>query len=498
MLLIRIRLCGVASVAAALWFTSIVLFGQRASVVHPFHDAAQDVAHIVQWLDELGIEVNVVRENELVRESVASSDLVIWNGGCCQNAGLRDSTVLILEEVFQAGVPLYFIGDDLAFSIVNLSPAVAPKWTQLIHLEGTANFGGDGTISIVNQEHPVTNGSFGVVSDFEYPLDPDVASATGTGEVLLAVSGTDDVIVAYEDPTTGTRSLTQNVMAFEHDVPFGEATMKELERLLKNGVAWLLQAETPATSRFVFPQFADGLFGSIQFQSTLILANSGPASIVEVELRSSPDGEPMEMELGALGTGWRFSFILNRGETVSLTTPGIGQLKAGYAQIVAGEGVGGLVVFSRTDANTNTLLYEAGVPATSALTEFVVVVDSLGARDTGLALVNLSPDGAMASDDGAASLSLQLYDRHFSLIAETVLEPFAPGGHAARFIHEFFDDPTVKDIAREMQGMLVVSSDNPIFAVTLRQNDGGIRAFPEAVPTLTTFPVIPGNPNLEQ
>ena len=68
-----------------------------------------------------------------------------------------------------------------------------------------------------------------------------------------------------------------------------------------------------------------------------------------------------------------------------------------------------------------------------------------------------------------------------------------PGEHRAQFIHELF--PAAVEQALEMQGVVVVSSDQPLVAVTLRQNDNPGADFPEEVPTLTTFPVIPPIPD---
>jgi hypothetical protein len=50
-------------------------------------------------------------------------------------------------------------------------------------------------------------------------------------------------------------------------------------------------------------------------------------------------------------------------------------------------------------------------------------------------------------------------------------------------------------IAQQMEGILVVESDQPLVAVTVRQNDDPLKEFPNEVPILTTFPVIPGAPD---
>ena len=153
--------------------------------------------------------------------------------------------------------------------------------------------------------------------------------------------------------------------------------------------------------------------------------------------------------------------------------------------------VGGTIVFARSDTRTGTVLYEAGVPATLPLTDFHLFLDSILNKDTGLALVYPAPESAPAQEH-EATITLRLYDTAFNLIAEEMLV-LQSGQHRARFIHELF--PAVREQALEMQGVVVISSDQPLVAVTLRQNDSPGADFPEEVPTLTTFPVIPPIPD---
>jgi hypothetical protein len=249
------------------------------------------------------------------------------------------------------------------------------------------------------------------------------------------------------------------------------------------------------TSSFFFPQFADGAVGNLQFQSTLILVNTGEDTSVQVELFSTPDGDPMTLTLGELGTDSVFDLELGEGESVSLQTPGQDSIQVGYARVLAGEGVGGVVVFQRTDLTTGVSLYEAGVPASKELTKFSLFVDSLGVRDTGFALVYPPQDsGSSPAETDDATVTVTLYDKQFNFIAEKTLDPLSPGSHMAKFVYELFDDPEVKAQAREMEGILAVESDQPLVAVTVRQNDAPGKEFPQEVPILTTFPVIPGTP----
>ena len=45
-----------------------------------------------------------------------------------------------------------------------------------------------------------------------------------------------------------------------------------------------------------------------------------------------------------------------------------------------------------------------------------------------------------------------------------------------------------------MEGLLTFTSDRPLLPVTLRQTDHPDQSFPNEVPALTTFPVIPRVP----
>jgi hypothetical protein len=253
-----------------------------------------------------------------------------------------------------------------------------------------------------------------------------------------------------------------------------------------------LKGEFPhGISAFYFPQIADGMVDLLQFQSTMILVNTGEDSQVLIEFFRTGDGQPMSLALGEMEADSVHELELKQGESVSLETPGMGGIQVGYARVSAADGVGGVAVFRRTDLRTGVRLYEAGVPVTITLTEFTIFVDSIENRDTGLAIVY--PDDASPGAESNATVTLRLCDKRFQLISERTLDPLAPGSHFARFVHELFKEAVVKNQAREMEGVLVVTSDQPVAALTLRVNDTPGLEFPEEVPILTTFPVIPGS-----
>ena len=92
------------------------------------------------------------------------------------------------------------------------------------------------------------------------------------------------------------------------------------------------------------------------------------------------------MDFGELGKSSIFQIALEEGESISAQSAGTEAIQAGYAEVIARPPVGGTAVFSRRDATTDTLLYEAGVPASDPLTDFTVYVDTVGIRETGLAI----------------------------------------------------------------------------------------------------------------
>lgn len=243
----------------------------------------------------------------------------------------------------------------------------------------------------------------------------------------------------------------------------------------------------PSEAVFYFPQIGDGLAGPIGFRSTLVFLNTGAATTATVEFFDS-EGSPLELELAGLGVGSVFEIPLAAGQSFFAASSGEADLKVGYARVTAGSGVAGTAVFSRSDTASGILLYEAGVPATTTLQDMTVALDSLGVRDTGLALVR--PPG---SQDGSGTVIIRLYDTQFQLLGSQQIV-LLPGAHLPRFIWEFFDaeSPQVAEQARELLGVVTVESDTDIVAVTLRQNDDGALDFPDEVPALTSYPVIRG------
>ncbi len=238
-----------------------------------------------------------------------------------------------------------------------------------------------------------------------------------------------------------------------------------------------------------FPQIANGTFGLFtreRFLTTFVLANPSQFPIQFVLEFFDLDGNAMGIDVGLQAPVIRIQEVLQPRGIRFIETTGKGGFQVGYARVRAGAAIiGGTAVFTQQAIDTlgrTITLFEAGVPATVPRHRFSVFLDSLGGRDTGLALVNTSA--------AAATVTLKLYDLNFSLLAERELE-LAVGQHLPRFISQLFPNYPP---AGEMLGLVTVESSQPIAAVTLRQkNEIGVD-FPQKVPLLTTFPVIPGVP----
>lgn len=232
----------------------------------------------------------------------------------------------------------------------------------------------------------------------------------------------------------------------------------------------------------LFPQLARGRSGGLEIQSEMILAN--PSAVRGVTGRVDfyrPDGSPDPFECEGFGVTASVPFDLPAAGQAVIRTRHPGAVSAGYARIVADSEVGGAMVIQGRIGDV--LVYEAGVPPVNAMTDFSILLS--GSGWTGLALVNA---GA-----GAARVRLRVYDHRFVLVGEFDLSNLPgglpPGSHFARFIQEVFPE-----VDASFQGMITVTSDQPLAAVTLVQHGTPI-SFPDQPFRLTVYPVLEGRPD---
>lgn len=213
---------------------------KKVAIIKNFDDSEND--SIKAYLNYMGLVSSIFDHNILEFDSISDCDLLIWDDLGYQSGGLTEKDVRIFKQFHQIGKPIYFIGDDLAFSSINLSNEYIQEWTNLIHLSGQNNFSQDYNIQLTNDLHPITNGAYGKVNNFDYGLDIDFAQKTNTGEFILAKTNDSDVILAYDGNPA--RTVTQNCLLVQSG---SEASVIERKKLFQNAVCWLLDY-TPYTN----------------------------------------------------------------------------------------------------------------------------------------------------------------------------------------------------------------------------------------------------------
>ncbi|GAB4232217.1 MAG: hypothetical protein Kow00109_04620 [Acidobacteriota bacterium] len=285
--------------------------------------------------------------------------------------------------------------------------------------------------------------------------------------------------------------------------PLDAETMQKLGMVVR-------AAEPEIIDTLYFPMFANGTAGDIAYKTSLMLANVGEDATLVISFFDR-SGAPLDVILDGAGPQSTFEVEAWKGRTYSVETPGDdGGLQVGYVVVqvkapasspmATSDGaapVGGTAVFIRSD--NGIIMTEGGVPAARPMTDFTVLLDSSGRRDTGLALVN--PAGTDAAPGSTATVTLTVWDPDFqNQIAQAQVQ-LDPGQAIGQFIWEIFRDAgadaAIVDQLKETKASVTVSSTVPIAAVVLRQNDDMTVAFPEDVPSLTAFPVIPGRADAE-
>jgi hypothetical protein len=211
---------GVTTSAAPVTFTAIIR-----------NFAAQEIDQLQAWLKEIGLSSQVFDQG-LKLEALKDFELLIWDDLSYQSGGISDNEVLIFQAALDLGIPLYYIGDDLAYSTINLSAPAQALWKDLLHLNDGPN-PASGDLVILEPHHPLLDGPFGRITTLEPDNDPDAALATGTGETVIARIGPYPFLLAFESADSGVRSITQNVLAVRG------SDLAQERALFLNAVAWL-------------------------------------------------------------------------------------------------------------------------------------------------------------------------------------------------------------------------------------------------------------------
>jgi uncharacterized repeat protein (TIGR01451 family) len=274
---------------------------KRVGIIQGFADP--EITKLQSYLSDIDMTSQVFRRDNLNLEILKQFDLVVWDDLSDGVAGkVLPSEVTLLQDLFKANIPLYFIGSDLARSGAGLSGSARTAWAGLLHLNVSDASGTDPGFEMVDRTHRVSNGPFGIVGDFKLAVNHDAARQLGTGETLVTQTADADVVLAFEDPTTDTRIVTQDFPAF-NGVNLNSRIQRE--KLFKNAVWWLLKLAPPppflnlsvaATAEPVSARIGDEITVAVtvrhagEFEATGVTLTVEIPAGVEIVSITSPDG----------------------------------------------------------------------------------------------------------------------------------------------------------------------------------------------------------------
>ena len=226
--------------------------------------------------------------------------------------------------------------------------------------------------------------------------------------------------------------------------------------------------------RMIFAQMADGPIGVSGrfYRTSFVLVNDSIQNASGTLAFYDNFGQPLTVNLEGV-TAASVPFTLAKGSQRRYSTSGAGDLKVGWAMMLADQPVTGTSEFEIRDSNQK-VYGNVGVSESFLGTKFTIFADSMGPGvDTGLALVNPS-----ATD--ANNLLLELFDPSGRWVGAAPL-PLNPMEHASKYLTEFFS--TIASI-QEFEGTLVISSlDNRKFGgITLRLIGDLMTSVPMAAP----------------
>jgi uncharacterized repeat protein (TIGR01451 family) len=197
-----------------------------------------EISTLQTWLNDLNLSSRVFDQEGLTFTALKKFDLVIWDDLGTTTGGLTANDIAIFTQLHDAGIPLYLIGGKLTASGALLSAAASQSWTILTGLTPAGpTVATDTQVSVQDSLHPVNNGPFGFVGSFTLKTALEHDAINGTGELEVAGSLESVGVLAFEDPSSATRIVTQNFLAVNGG---GINASVQREKLFKNAVWWLL------------------------------------------------------------------------------------------------------------------------------------------------------------------------------------------------------------------------------------------------------------------
>jgi len=192
----------------------------------------KEVEKINNYLSELNISLDMQYGfNDINITKMKQYDLVLFHDfGWTED--VNEPVINKMIEIHHENIPIYFLGDDLAFQ--DSSNEKNEDWANLIGLNLSGNNSYNNTVS-VSMEHAISNG----VSNFNYYEDLDSTTAKDFAKVIFK-DGAYSAVVAYSDSFGKVVSQLPKLDA-GNESDASSHDLNNLKKLFQNSVRWLLE-----------------------------------------------------------------------------------------------------------------------------------------------------------------------------------------------------------------------------------------------------------------
>ena len=246
--------------------------------------------------------------------------------------------------------------------------------------------------------------------------------------------------------------------------------------ILSLGLVLFVVGICPAQSVLYFPQFVDGVQGTVFWGSAIAITNPAAvgtpvasATIILTQDNGSPLNVPLFDE-NHVSVG--NTFQLAGGQTKFFNSPvlnggvGPGQpFSSGFVTVTSNLPITGGLVFYEGGEN-GAVIGEAGVLSAPPLMRQATLVVKDNNSNTGV---------AVASPGGTANLTFQLLDRSGAELAPQVTRALPANNHTAFFVSDLFPSVTSK-----IYGTMRIISDVPIVSTALLFSLGSFATLPSS------------------
>ena len=269
-----------------------VVVGGRGeiAIVHPSSDSHDEIFTIWDYLVDLGYQPQVFLQEEISVATLEPFLAVVWHDlGSLDLMEQTVSTLLVLQDTIR--MPIYFIGEHLASSEVDLPKESQDEWAEMTQL---APAGGRVPLARVNFNpfrdsfQNQIDGYWALVDGFDLRAELD-ESQVKEGAQVLAVSGDSEIPVVLRYPATDAEAQV-TARRFLQSFPLienGDEGARIARRVLfENGLCYLLKGEecgcpSAVINLVIETEFDEPIGASLgeAFEIELKLGNNGRCDV---------------------------------------------------------------------------------------------------------------------------------------------------------------------------------------------------------------------------